>query len=233
MDEVNYEYPVALADQGISVGILPGRESRPIEADRRTHGESRWWPGPLPPIPARIQAGLAALLLAGITPSLVRAAEAGLEFRGGPTRTALVELYTSEGCSSCPPAEAWLNRLGSLPGLWSEFVPVAMHVNYWDHLGWRDPWASRELTERQRAYASSWRSNSVYTPALVLNGQEWRAWSGHRDIPRSTENPGVLTARSNGGVRWQIEFSPAEFPRAFEASVALLSRRVESNVRAG
>ncbi len=165
--------------------------------------------------------------------SPVRAAEVGTAFRSGPAQTALIELYTSEGCSSCPPAEAWLNRLGSQPGLWSAFVPVAMHVNYWDHLGWRDPWALREFTDRQRAYARAWQSDSVYTPALVLNGREWRAWSGHKEIPRSTANPGVLTARSIDGVRWQIEFAPVGAHKEFEASVALLSRRLESNVRAG
>jgi hypothetical protein len=161
------------------------------------------------------------------------ATESGLRFQSGPRQTALVELYTSEGCSSCPPAEAWLNRLGSRPGLWSEFVPLALHVNYWDHLGWRDPWASREFTDRQRAYARAWASDTVYTPGMVLNGTEWRTWSRDSGIPPGTEKAGLLSARSTDGVRWQIEFTPATPRGAVEASLALLARGLESNVRAG
>ncbi len=161
------------------------------------------------------------------------AAGAEIVFQSGPAQTTLVELYTSEGCSSCPPAEAWLNGLGKRAGLWSEFVPVALHVNYWDHLGWRDPWASRQFTERQRAYARLWRSDTVYTPGVVMNGAEWRAWSGLTAFPRSTRNPGVLTARSADGSRWQIEFAPEVSRGEFGVSVAWLSRGLESNVRSG
>jgi hypothetical protein len=161
------------------------------------------------------------------------ATELTLRFQSGPRQTALVELYTSEGCSSCPPAEAWLNRLGSLPGLWTEFVPVALHVNYWDHLGWRDPWAAREFTERQRAYARTWASDTVYTPGMVLNGTEWRTWSRHTRVPPGAEKAGVLIAHSTDGIRWQIEFVPA-IPRGeVDVSLALLSRGLESNIRAG
>lgn len=174
-----------------------------------------------------------AVTFALVVPAAMHGAEPGRVFQSGSTRTALVELYTSEGCSSCPPAEAWLNRLGTLPGLWTEFVPVALHVNYWDHLGWRDPWASRQFTDRQRASARGWNSDTVYTPGVVLNGQEWRAWSGRNGVPRSSESVGVLTARSTDGVRWRIEFAPTGPHGQFEAWVALLSRGLESNVRAG
>ena len=173
----------------------------------------------------------AALAAAASTP--VCAAESGLRFQSGPRRTALVELYTSEGCSSCPPAEAWLNRLGSLPGLWTEFVPLALHVNYWDHLGWRDPWASREFTDRQRAYARTWASDTVYTPGMVLNGAEWRTWSRHTGIPPGTEKAGMLLAHSTDGIRWQIEFTPATPRGEVDVALALLSRGLESNVRSG
>ena len=139
-------------------------------------------------MPASLGMGLAlasacaAALAAGAGSSL-RAADSALHFRSGPKQTALVELFTSEGCSSCPPAEAWLNRLGARPGLWSEFVPVALHVNYWDHLGWRDPWAAREFTARQRSYAAAWNSRTIYTPGMVLNGQEWRTWARNDAVP--------------------------------------------------
>src|SRR6266576_6091859 len=85
-------------------------------------------------------------------------------FESGPQKVHLLELFTSQGCSSCPPAEAWLSKLKGEPGLWKDFVPLAFHVDYWDRLGWRDPWANKSFSDRQRAYAKQWRSDSVYTP---------------------------------------------------------------------
>src|SRR5258708_5201471 len=93
-----------------------------------------------------------------------------LTFQSALEQTALLELYTSEGCSSCPPAETWLSRMKESPGLWKDFVPVAFHVDYWDYLGWRDLWATRGFSDRQRAYAGHWQSKSIYTPCFVLNG---------------------------------------------------------------
>jgi hypothetical protein len=99
---------------------------------------------------------------------------APFSFKSGENQAALVELYTSEGCSSCPPAEAWLSRLKDGPGLWKEFVPVAFHVDYWDYLGWRDKWSAEAFSARQRAYASAWHNDNIYTPGFILNGSEWR-----------------------------------------------------------
>src|SRR5579862_6783150 len=92
----------------------------------------------------------------------IAAHAAPIQFQSSERQVALVELYTSEGCSSCPPAEAWLSRLKDKPGLWSEFVPVAFHVEYWDALGWRDKWSSKDYSERQRDYAASWGSDNIY-----------------------------------------------------------------------
>src|SRR5262245_15218825 len=105
-------------------------------------------------------------------------------FQSPDRQTALLELYTSEGCSSCPSAETWLSRLKDSPGLWKDYVPVALHVDYWDYLGWRDRWGSKAFSDRQRTYAQLWQSDSIYTPGFVLNGKEWRAWSGFKDGPR-------------------------------------------------
>ena len=65
----------------------------------------------------------------------------GIVFESKPARTHLIELYTSEGCSSCLPAEEWMSGLKNQARLWQDIVPVAFHVDYWDHLGWRDPFA--------------------------------------------------------------------------------------------
>src|SRR5258707_11357310 len=79
-------------------------------------------------------------------------------FESGRTKTHLIELFTSEGCSSCPPAEAWVSKLKDEPRLWRDFVPLAFHVDYWDRLGWRDPFAAKQWTARQYDYSSRWKS---------------------------------------------------------------------------
>src|SRR5689334_522273 len=97
-------------------------------------------------------------------------------FESGETRNVLIELFTSEGCSSCPAAEKWLGALKSNQDLWRKIVPVAFHVDYWDRLGWRDRFAKPEFTARQQRYAAAWGGDAVYTPGFVINGKEWRSW---------------------------------------------------------
>ena len=77
-----------------------------------------------------------------------------------------VELFTSQGCNSCPPADAFLGRLAKRP----DIVALSFHVDYWDYIGWKDPFASRETTERQRGYARSLKQRYVYTPEMVVDG---------------------------------------------------------------
>jgi hypothetical protein len=156
-------------------------------------------------------------------------------FRSSERRTALLELFTSEGCSSCPPAEAWLSRLKDSSGLWKDFVPIAFHVDYWDHLGWRDEWGSKTFSERQQTYAQSWHSDSVYTPGFVLNGREWRAWPGSKNVPSATSlQVGVLAVTSTDRSQWHIEFFPLRAkPSTSEFHAALLVSDLNSEVKAG
>jgi len=158
-----------------------------------------------------------------------------IQFQSSTNRTALVELYSSEGCSSCPPAEAWFSRLKSNPRLWTDFVPVAFHVDYWDYLGWRDPFGAADYSERQRAYATQWKSRSVYTPGFVLDGKEWRGWFNRDELPRAANQlAGKLTASSNGGKRWLLRFEPAmRSSTAFDFHIALLGFDLNSDVKAG
>ena len=96
-----------------------------------------------------------------------------INFSSGVQKTQLLELYTSQGCSSCPPAENWFNRLTGHEQLWTEIIPVAFHVDYWDYLGWHDPFAKPEYSQRQRDHGLS-ADMAVYTPGFVMNGSEWR-----------------------------------------------------------
>ncbi|MBI2813528.1 MAG: DUF1223 domain-containing protein [Opitutae bacterium] len=151
-------------------------------------------------------------------------------FRSGENRTHLLELFTSEGCSSCPPAEARLGALRDAPGLWRDFVPVAFHVVYWDRLGWADRFASKDFTARQYAYASRWSRDSVYTPGFVLDGAEWRKGSREMVPAASAEKAGVLAVdyADNGVCRVRYDASGDH-----EVHVALLGGGIVSAVRAG
>ena len=151
--------------------------------------------------------------------------------------TSLIELYTSEGCSSCPPADDWLNRLISSPRLWTDIVPVAFHVDYWDKLGWPDGFASPVATTRQRAYARNWgSSNSLYTPGFVLDGREWKQWSSF-DVRNKLPIGG--TGRLTAIVHDQTKTVTVDYQTSNRAtaahlvSVALLGCDLSSNVKAG
>ena len=152
-------------------------------------------------------------------------------FESGPKKVQLLELFTSEGCSGCPPAEASLGRLVNDPRLWHEFVPVAFHVDYWDRLGWKDPFASAEWTRRQRLYATNWNAESVYTPAFVLNGREWRGAS----VPAiNGEGPGVLKATVRDDNSVLVQFEPGKEKKAdLEVYLARLGFGINISVRAG
>lgn len=156
-----------------------------------------------------------------------------VRFQSTANQVALLELYTSEGCSSCPPAEKWLSRQVDAPQLWREFIPVAFHVDYWDDLGWRDPWSRAEFAERQRQYGAKWRSRTIYTPEFVVDGKEWRNWNG-REIPRAATRVGILSASSVDTNLWNIRFSPTNSdPADFQVHAAWLSGNVTSAVKAG
>lgn len=156
-----------------------------------------------------------------------------LHFESTVQRSVMIELYTSEGCSSCPPAEAYLNRYREQDGLWTHFVPLAFHVDYWDYLGWGDRFALPGNAERQRRYARLRHVPTVYTPAFVINGKAWR--------------PGFLGARPAGdgarvgrlavsvkAQRVEVHFAPVqEAGGALVLHLAVLGMGLESEIRAG
>ena len=147
-------------------------------------------------------------------------------FRSAPGGTSLLELYSSEGCSSCPPADAWVGALRGEPGLWKDFVPVAFQVDYWDYLGWRDVLASPDHTARQQSYGR------LVTPQLLLNG---RSFGGFGTTPRKPKSDaGTLEIRSEGIANHRVRFkSSGTDSGGLVAHVALLGFGVASNVTRG
>ena len=88
-----------------------------------------------------------------------------------PAKAVLLELFTSQGCSSCPPADRLLSALGEDEALRGRVIPLAYHVDYWNHIGWRDPFSSAAWSDRQGDYAQALQTGRLYTPQLVVNGR--------------------------------------------------------------
>jgi len=146
---------------------------------------------------------------------------------------ALVELFTSEGCSSCPPADQFLSDLQTDARLWRDYVPVAWHVDYWDYIGWQDVWAEPEHALRQRQYKRDGVSRSVYTPQFIVAGEEWRGFFRSRQLPTPKPSAGRLKLVIEDG-----QFEAAFYPRepdgeALELHVALLVTDRSSEISRG
>ncbi len=156
------------------------------------------------------------------------------QWSSGKQQTTLVELFTSQGCSSCPPAERWLGRLKQHPKLWKEIVPVAFHVDYWNDLGWEDPFSSKAFSYRQYRYKKEGSVKIVYTPGFVVNGKEWRGWFDHAPLPATSQHPGQLMVkliREHLEVNFQPEQAYQE--ERLVLNLALLGTEIETEVLSG
>jgi hypothetical protein len=179
---------------------------------------------------------LTVLLLALIAPSAVRSQ--------APRTPVLVELFTSEGCSSCPPADAVLARLlTAQPVAEAEIIPLAFHVDYWDRLGWKDPYASASATRRQHQYASAhFGDDRVYTPQMIVDGtaeftggDEARAIAEIRKAAAQPHLPMRITAQLRGtDLRLSVD-APAAKPdqERIDIIVAVIEDALTSTVRRG
>ena len=116
------------------------------------------------------------LLFAVLVMAMGLAQAAQCSAKSSEKTVALVELYTSEGCDSCPPADRWLSSLAANGFSPDRVVPIALHVDYWDYIGWKDPYAKQAFSARQRKMAKLARAAMVYTPQVLLQGQDFRHW---------------------------------------------------------
>ena len=120
----------------------------------------------------------------------------------------VLELYTSQGCSSCPPADQWLLDVANTYPGFQTVIPLAFHVTYWDYLGWRDDFGQKVFDQRQRMLAR--RANTgVYTPGMFLNGDEWRQWRRGQPLPVADE-VGRLSFSGDHDGQTRFEFTPLQ-----------------------
>jgi hypothetical protein len=105
-----------------------------------------------------------------------------IKAQSGSSTVAVIELYTSEGCYNCPAAERYLKEITEKHADKKQFIPLAFHVDYWDYIGWEDPFADPAFGERQRSIAQRNRLNSLYTPQFVLYGKDFPAY---QNIPEA------------------------------------------------
>ncbi len=157
---------------------------------------------------------------------------------------ALVELYTSEGCNSCPPADRWLGGIGATHAP-NSVIPLALHVNYWDYIGWKDNFADARFSERQRVLTRLANGKVVYTPGVFLNLREFRGWDSEtkwkQAVAAINARPArasiriALTPHADGrlGVTATFQVKPAVKAVRPQAYVAVYENALTTDVKAG
>jgi hypothetical protein len=158
----------------------------------------------------------------------------------GATSALLVELYTSEGCNSCPPADRWLSRLRQEKS--ESVVALAFHVDYWDYLGWKDRFANPEFSRRQREAGVRNGLATIYTPQVLVNGRDFTSWRRHSVLAGVAG--GGLPARADLRLSWSAaarelvleadaRLRDGRSGSAAAAYLAIVENALSSDVRAG
>jgi len=164
----------------------------------------------------------------------------------GTRKPILVELFTSEGCSSCPPADALLSRLDQQPLAGAELVVLSEHVDYWNHLGWQDPYSSHSYSTRQESYAARLGSPNVYTPQIIVDGtyefvggsprSANNAFAQALNAPKVPVHLSSIALEQANVLRAHVEADPLAEPlnsEGAEVYLALALNRAESQVARG
>lgn len=146
----------------------------------------------------------AASLITSLNTSL-QAASFSSDIRATDT----LELYTSEGCNSCPPADRWFTSLKQDDRLFKDFIPLAFHVDYWNYLDWEDRFSAPGHSDRQRRHVKAGNVSQSYTPQVVLNNEEWRGHlRGIRNWEDGERKAGILSAELSSDQQLTVKFAP-------------------------
>jgi hypothetical protein len=175
------------------------------------------------------------------------AAHAACDAKSPDHLVALIELYTSEGCDSCPPADNWLSHLvggdNARPAV-TRVVPIAFHVDYWDRLGWKDRFASAKYTDRQYEQMRRQRTTFVFTPQVMLQGRDFGQWRAGGDPaaaiaavnarrPRASIELAVEPQGTDAIVDVHVKVPDARDRGHAVVAVALVQSKLSSDVKAG
>lgn len=185
---------------------------------------------------------IAASLIVSSVATYANAAEC--QGKSAVHKTALLELYTSEGCYSCPPADRWLSNLAEGQFENQEIVPLALHVDYWNYLGWKDPFSSKDYSKRQRRLGDVNKLRTIYTPQFVLNGQDLRGWYKRNgtDAPiekinqqaaKASIDMTILSDNSSLDVATTVAMAQGQSPDGYGLYVAVFENGLVSDIPRG
>ena len=175
------------------------------------------------------------LILCALQPAYAEECSA----KSGAATVPLLELYTSEGCSSCPPADKWMSGIRN-----DKVTPLAFHVDYWDYIGWKDKFSKAEYSDRQRKIATFAGAGFVYTPQFVMNGRDFKGWDNSRLNEKIESNQKLASranlsldavAQANGEITLKASaqaIKPSDAKTA-DVFVALYENKLVSQVKAG
>lgn len=189
----------------------------------------------------QIKPAITGILFSLLLLTQTQAFSAECSAKSGAKTIPLLELYTSEGCSSCPPADKWISKINHSK---SEVTPLAFHVDYWDYIGWKDKFSKAEYSDRQRKTAAFGGQGFVYTPQFVFNGRDFKGWDNSRLnnaikqkqklasranllLNASNEADGTITLQANA-----VAVNPAEAKNA-DVFIALYQNGLVTHVKAG
>jgi hypothetical protein len=158
---------------------------------------------------------------------------------GEAPRPVVVELFTSQGCSSCPPADRLLTEIGEAGVDGVEVIPLSFHVDYWNYIGWTDPFSAATWSQRQRLYAARLAGDRVYTPQLVVDGRSEAVGSDRREVrrlvaeaARRQERAAIALATASSGIALEASLDAAS-PETADVLLAVFETGLTTEVASG